>query len=481
MNTLLKYFIFTYTLLIAINHTTHCQQLIQTTQLQKLTATEINSLLTILGDTTQVTYGVSTYKVLYYTPHLDGQPDTASGLLVIPEIVDESLPVLFYQHGTANDRYAVPSSGSAEGLVVTAAGGMGYVSFAPDYLGLGDSKGFHPYLHAATEASCAYDLLNATLPFLEQLDIQLNGQIFITGYSQGGHAAMALHEYLESTALPDEFYVVASSPMSGPYSISGEMVSRLTSNITYLYPGYAIYILLSYNQAYNLFEDLSQILHPPYIPIVEQFYQEQISISELHVQLSNTLLKETGSIIVKDMFLDSIILGLENPENSILQSLQENDTYAWGPQAPTRLIYCMKDDQVVYTNAIFADSVMNSLGAFDLTSVDVLSNANHTSCFLPALKYTLAFFDQLRFTTNTQIENLLNIQAYPNPASNRITITGLPTSGRADLLNELGQKVLTQQITKGRSEIELPSLIAGIYLLRINAISGTRTIRLVIL
>ena len=276
------------------------QQLIDAVLQEEIEASGVNDLLSLLGDSTQVSFDVRTYKVRYFTPHLDGQPDTASGFMALPVVSAEvTLPILIYQHGTADSRENVPSRGSTESILAIAAAGLGYVALAPDYLGLGDSKGLHPYLHSATEASSAFDLFNAANTYLTSQSIDLNGQIFITGYSQGGHAAMALHNYMETNVLPDNFSVEAVSPMSGPYSVSGEMLRRLTSDMPYAYPGYAIYTLLSYDQVYGLFDDLSQILRAPYIEVVQQFLQEQLTVSELHGRLIEILTQETGSTAVK--------------------------------------------------------------------------------------------------------------------------------------------------------------------------------------
>ena len=457
------------------------QELIDAVLQEEIEASEVNDLLSLLGDSTQVSFDVRTYKVRYYTPHLDGLPDTASGFMALPVVTaDMTLPILIYQHGTADSRENVPSRGSTESILAIAAAGLGYVALAPDYLGLGDSKGLHPYLHAATEASSAFDLFNAANSYLTGQSIDLNGQIFISGYSQGGHAAMALHNYMEINALPDNFSVVAVSPMSGPYSVSGEMVRRLTSDIPYAFPGYAIYTLLSYDQVYNLFEDLSQILKTPYIEVVEQFLQEQFGVSELHVRLSDILLQETGSMVIKEMFLDSIISGLSDPDNAILLALQANDTYNWAPEAPTRLVYCKGDDQVVYTNSIFADSVMNTLGATDLISVDIVSDADHTSCVIPAVRYTLDFFEQFRLSTSDRAIVLDGVRIFPNPTHSHLTLEGLPSIGLVNVYNEFGQMVFNQQIGNTREHIDLTPLNTGVYFLKISTIRGSKSWRLMV-
>lgn len=84
----------------------------------------------------------------------------------------------------------------------------------PDYLGLGDSPGRHLYCHSKTEATASIDLY--VLQKLCQLkNVLYNDQLFIFGYSQGGHAAMATTREIQLNH-SDEFTITASAPMSGP-------------------------------------------------------------------------------------------------------------------------------------------------------------------------------------------------------------------------------------------------------------------------
>ena len=456
------------------------QSLIRATEIQHYNAAEINGLIQLTGDTTQVLFGVTTYAIQYNTPDIHGVLDTASGFVAIPD-GDNSFPVLFYQHGTASNRNEVPSRGSGESILATIAAGFGYITIAPDYLGLGDSKGFHPYLYAKAEASCAYDLFVSLLPYLDQQNIKTDGQLFVTGYSQGGHAAMALHNFLEGNDLPECYRVAAAAPMSGPYSVSGEMVRRLSSDQGYNYPGYAIYTLLSYNSVYSLFDSLPQVIKAPYIPAVQEFMQEKITLSVLHQQLLTTLTQETGSTLVRDLFVDSVITKLENPADPVLLALQANDTYNWAPEAPTRLVYCMNDDQVVYTNALLADSVMNVLGANDLTSVDVFPQGDHGACVLPAVKYTLDFFAQVQaITSRKEVSGYLST-LFPNPAKDQVQLTGLPSGGFVRLNNELGQEILRQPVSGRDMRLQIPALPNGVYLITVSGPRGQSTKKLFLL
>jgi len=196
-----------------------------------------------------IQFGARYYRVTYTTLNLEGVTDTVSGLIIVPDNASKVYPRLLYQHGTSGNKQDVPSVNvlqGGEGHIGWLFAGLGYVSLMPDYLGLGVSDDvFHPYVHAASEASVAIDMLRALPAFEAQYQIHTNEQLFLTGYSQGGHAAMALHREIE-TNLPGEFTVTAAAPMSGPYSIGDVMRSLILSNDVYYYPAYIPNTALSY-------------------------------------------------------------------------------------------------------------------------------------------------------------------------------------------------------------------------------------------
>jgi len=73
----------------------------------------------------------------------------------------------------------------------------GYAAVVPDYLGLGDSPGLQLYHHARSEATACVDLLRAARTWCASNNVELNDQLFLAGYSHGGHVTMALHRELE--------------------------------------------------------------------------------------------------------------------------------------------------------------------------------------------------------------------------------------------------------------------------------------------
>ncbi len=428
--------------------------------------------------------GVELWKITYTTPDVFNQLDTASGLLILPVREETTVyPTLIYQHGTVDGPQDVPSNlqgGYQLGLVF---GGLGYVTLAPDYLGAGTSRGFHPYVHAASEASAAVDMLRAVRGHAPQIDLLLNDQLFVTGYSQGGHASMALHKALE-LELADEINLTAASHLSGPYDISGVMRELMVSEDPYNFLAYLPNTYLSYNYVYGFYDNLEQFFKPAYTTAIRNFYEGNIGLNNLNNFLITSLTNEYGAPIARYMLQDSIVTILENadPDHPVIQALANNDTYEWAPQRPTRIFYCTADDQVKYRNSIVADSVMQALGAVDLITFDVNPEADHGGCVEPAVIQTALFFSNFADWTvgTTGKWNDLAVNIFPNPASDKLQIHNLEEVAEVRMLNQQGQLMLQQELPAGQQELKINALAPGIYWLQIRTKTGQAIRKIVV-
>lgn len=427
--------------------------------------------------------GIEMYKILYTTPDVNGDLDTASGLLVLP-VRDEVVqyPLLAYMHGTVDSKADVPSNLAGGWELAAVWGGIGFVSAAPDFLGLGESRGFHPYVHAATEASAGVDMLFAARAFCGQEGPPLNDQLFVTGYSQGGHAAAALHRELEANHTAD-FTVTASAPMSGPYSISGAMRELMLSEEPYFFPGYLAYTALSYNEAYGLFDEVEEYFKPPYAEPVANFYAGEITLGELQDELIALLVANEGASVARYMLQDSLLAAVEAGDNShpIMQALEDNDVYDWVPQAPTRLFYCTADDQVAFTNSTLADSVMNANGASDVMAVDVGPMLDHGACVQPATIAGATFFLGYRelITSAGEVPLASDIRVFPNPAAGQWQVEGLPGDADLHVLNLDGKTLESVGYTGGTLRLDATGYAPGYYLLRVESAAGQLTLPLI--
>jgi hypothetical protein len=422
---------------------------------------------------TLIENGIELFKITYTTVDVFGKPDTASGLIILPATGKKSFFPVIYQHGTVDNRNDVPSNvkGGWEAGAVFA--GLGFFTMLPDYLGLGTSRGYHPYVHAASQSWAASDMLQAAVSFAANAGISLNEKLFITGYSQGGHASMALHRDLERKPISG-FKVAAASHLSGPYSISTSMLDILLSNAEYGYSGYVPHTLLAYNPIYKLYANINQVIRPPYLDIVLRRQREEIGLGQMNTLLTEALKKDFGKAIPSYIFQDSVVNNIRNnPNHPVRLALRDNDTYDWTPKVPTRILYCKADEQVVYTNAILADSVMRSRGAQNITLKDLNPTFSHGQCVEPALLNTVSFFKSLSVSTSIFASNLQvsELRIYPNPASNYVYFENLPLASTVDWFNLQGQRMGSGILSAG-NELYVGDLPEGLYLFR--ATSGTR-------
>ncbi|MEZ4942006.1 MAG: T9SS type A sorting domain-containing protein [Saprospiraceae bacterium] len=434
-----------------------------------------------------IQFDVNFYRVSYTTTGLQGQPDTVSGLIVVPNDNSQVFPRLVYQHGTSGSKLDVPSFNiltNGEGIIGLLFAGLGFTTLMPDYLGLGISDGVHPYVHAETEASVAVDMLAALPAFNSQYGVHTNEQLFITGYSQGGHAAMALHREVE-TNLSANYTVTAAAHLSGPYSISGVMRDLILSDSVYYYPAYLPNTIVSYQAAYgNLYTQLSDVFLEPYATKIGQFSDGSLTLNQLNSQLISLLIANEGACRPFRMLQPAVVQDVTtDPDHPFNVALRANDVYAWAPEAPTRIFYCMADDQVPFRNSLLARDSMLARGAVDLVATDVDSTADHGGCVTPALTNTAFFFlgyRQIDVFTGTRTPALLALEIQPNPASELVFLKNLPADGQLQLFDLNGRQRYARSVSEGDFRLDVSALENGLYFLRYLRAGEIRQSRLVI-
>lgn len=332
--------------------------------------------------------GVDLWLLEYETPDAKGKPVTASGLLALPQGVEGASPLLSYQHGTLHRWDEAPSMEEALDYTATLAmASTGYIAQAPDLLGFGSSRGLHPYVHAATEASAVVDMLRATRAYLEQESIAWNGQLFLVGYSQGGHATMATHRELE-THLSEEFTVTASAPMAGPYDLSGTMLNKLLSTEPYDSPNYLPYLIFGYDLVYDWFQSPKDVFVEPYSDTLPPLFDGESFGSQMDAVLPS---------VPRDILLPSLVEAIESdPEHPWRLILKENDVYDWKPRAPVQMYHCAGDTTVPIANSQVALARFKELNAESVTLIDPFFFANHSDCAPFSLLQARTWFESLR-------------------------------------------------------------------------------------
>lgn len=334
-----------------------------------------------------VNYEIEIYKVIYKTIDANGDETTASGTVVIPLNSTDKFPLCSYQHGTTIAKDEVPSAGTDELVLGVIFSVAGYVMSIPDYLGLGDGEGLHPYCHAKTEATASVDLLRAARQICTDKNVLLNNQLFLFGYSQGGHATMALTREIQLYHA-DEFTITASAPMSGPYDMSGAQTDMVLSDEPYGAPYYLPYLMFAYNEVYKMYDDYSDYLVSPYDELLPPLFDGTHSGWEV-----DEVMPDVPKDIIKPEVLDDFI---NNPENPFRIALEENDLiYNWVPDCKLRMYYCEGDELVTYLNSIHANEKFLAGGATDVTLLSAGAANSHTTCAEPCFVSVRIWFDSM--------------------------------------------------------------------------------------
>ena len=181
--------------------------------------------------------GATTWKVLYRSENLQGEPIAVSGLVVAPAGAAPGNPVLTWAHGTTGlgDQCApsklFTTAGSGEKLLAPIAIAQGWTFLATDYEGLG-TPGDHPYLVGLSEARGVLDIVRAAKQ-LPSTGVSIDSPVLIFGHSQGGGSALFAAEQAATWA--PELKVVGTAA-GAPAGDLDTIVPAVWSDTTILNP-----------------------------------------------------------------------------------------------------------------------------------------------------------------------------------------------------------------------------------------------------
>jgi len=177
--------------------------------------------------------GVDVNYIKYGTVGGKGEATNASAALMVPTGSDArcsgARPIVLYAHGTVIERrYNLADwidrtnpAFSESTMLAALYAAQGYIVVAPNYAGYDSSTlDYHPFLNAGQQSKEMMDALKAAKSALSGLltPTTASTKLFVTGYSQGGHVAMATHRALQEANI----LVTASAPMSGPYALAAQ-------------------------------------------------------------------------------------------------------------------------------------------------------------------------------------------------------------------------------------------------------------------
>jgi hypothetical protein len=333
-------------------------------------------------------HNVDVYKVVYDTVDPWGLPTRASAAVAVPATAGRSWPLLAYQHGTITTEMEAPSAGSStEGLLGVVLATSGYTSVLADYLGFGESPGRHPFHHAASTATSVVDAMRACRSLCATNGKALNGQVFLAGYSQGGHATLAVLRELEARHAT-EFPVTACAAMAGAYDLSGVTLTDALSDRRPPNAYYFAYLLQTLVDLYDLAPSYGSLLVPPYDTTIPALLASESDGGEI-----NLAMPAIPNRILKPEYLAAV---REDPDHPLRRALRDNDLTGFVPKAPLRLYHCSGDEDVLPANSVVARDRFTAAGVSGVLLVDPSAGADHGDCVEPALLAAKAWFDSLK-------------------------------------------------------------------------------------
>lgn len=317
---------------------------------------------------------VQMVDITYSTVAPDGlTPVDASGVVMLPTgaACPGPFPLVAYARGTDLDKaraMATPGDEEAQ-LVAAMVASQGFVVAATDYLGYARSTWpEHPYLHADSEASANVDALRAARGVAAQRNIGLNGKVFVTGYSQGGHASMATQKAIE-TSLGTEFALAGAGHMSGPYDLVGSVQEALAKlplgdlGSTYYIP----FAVTSLQKVYgNLYTTPSEFFRSPYDATIETLFPAPSDVS-----LQDLIAQDKLPLLLGSLVTDDFIKAALNPGSGLQVALSRNSPIGFAPRAPTLMCGGSRDPVVAFSNTEKAASTFQAAGATSVTVYDV--------------------------------------------------------------------------------------------------------------
>lgn len=323
-------------------------RLVSATHVKTMSADEVRAWLASgKFDASSVRYGVDAYRLVYRTVDTRGRATTASGLLVLPRGGERRLRTVSYTHGTEIYKGDAPSTADdvwGPGPAVTHAA-AGFAAVAPDYLGLGDGPGAHPWKNVPSETSAALDMLRAARQYAPRRGRVLDGDVLVTGFSQGASSALGLARALQGGADP-RFRLRAVAPISGAYDFGGaERRAVLNGDMPEEYAVvYVSYMFVSWNRIHGgMYRTPSDVFREPYASRVEKLFDGTTPGSVVVENLPRSL----GGLLTEEG-MDA----LRHPSGTFAAALREDAEVctAWTPRVPVRLYKVNDDEQAATEN-----------------------------------------------------------------------------------------------------------------------------------
>ena len=326
-----------------------------------------------------------------YDSQIYGKAQTLSGIILIPHNRKEPMPLLVYCHGTMFDQSLAPSLWTSAVQLQALPSMDGYITFIPDYLGYGVSQDQVPSYFDQKETNRAIiDMVKAGLEFLEEHELKYKPELFLLGYSQGGHAALSLTKELQSNPL-NGVELKATATIAGPFQLK-ENLDFILQKDTFHTSAYVSYLLSSMN-FYYWKRDVEDFFQSPNSDSIRYYLNGDMSL--------NRMARAQTSVINNLMNPEFLNSYLGSGEVELKDHIYDNSDFDFVPQSPVMIIHSDSDETVPLDTSISTWEQMIKLGADSSTvKFHQLHGANHAESALVGIPVGLDFLRLYRSRRN---------------------------------------------------------------------------------
>jgi hypothetical protein len=222
------------------------------------------------------------------------------------------------------------------------------------------------------------DLLAASRDVLASLRVRRSDELFTFGFSQGGHAALALQRVLEKRRVD----VTATATAGGVFDVERFFPSAIADEATVTLPLYVSYILLAYDDIYDVYGRPGDVFRRPYAATVPGLFDMRHFFDDVLAGLPPTS---------RELLMASYLRAVSgNPDHPLRVRLRQNAVDRWRPDAPVRVYHSPDDEEVFFEDMLVSVDRLRNRGA-DVT-VRTMPGLDHVNSWVQAMPRAARYF-----------------------------------------------------------------------------------------
>ncbi|MFM7709279.1 MAG: alpha/beta hydrolase family protein [Ferruginibacter sp.] len=331
---------------------------------------------------------VNLYRVEYQSviPEQNNRPTIATGLIAIPVVHTQIMPMVSYQHGTVFGKYQVPSypdQSFETRLMIAQFAGQGYVVIGADYFGMGDSKENDSYIVIGSQTQASYDMYEAAKLILEKEGIAISS-LFVTGWSQGGVITMSFLEKLESAGVKVSAAGTAAAQCDGYIMTNGFLQHPRKIDAPWVTTMF-ILTAFSFEEYYQKPGLAKGLFNPSQFELAKRVYLKDTTLhySEFPLDLHS---------LIRPEYFNSLYY----KQSEYGKLISQMHPYKWDIKTPLRMYYGDQDECLTIGLAKLPSYYQKAMGNINVESISTGIDSNHRKTFARAAAEWKKWFDSFK-------------------------------------------------------------------------------------